>query len=456
MAFALATILLLTVIAWGLILPRLVRRDVRQRLERYWGGVVEFGDTSFSLRGPIVIQDVALKDDAGRTWARTPSLVADVSHWDWLDPQITALRASQMEVTYHLDAAAPLRQPTDTGEPAWPFLTLISVELNRVAFLDDGQTIGQIGPSEIVATWRDDDTGLWDATLKGAAPSMPVDIQMTVDVDVVDHQELLAANIAGDLAGGQVTATIRSRLSADRPLEAWGSVAASGVELAAVPMIPPSQVGRGRLVQGHLTFYVDQPSPSALLGEGTFFAKDLPAKNVPLLHEIAVVVGPNGHLEETDLAMAFSMAGEMLTVEQGHVGGAVLAVSIEPGSTANLRTGELDMIATAALLRDLRGMVRHLPIVGMLAGLSEAMTHMTVTGTWQRPLVTPVPLADTSEPLLDFFSRLDRSGGQLDEGVLGAMITLLGDSDGPADNGNWPEAAPPPPIQPPMPPRPRR
>ena len=453
---ALMAICLLSVLAWGLIVPRLVRRDVRQRLERYWGGVVEFGNTSFSLRGPIVIHDVALKDEAGRTWATTPALVAEISHWQWLDPQITALRASQTEVTVHLDAAPPLQQPTSTDEPAWPFLTLIDVEMSRVAFLQDGRPAGEIGPSQLFANWRDDGSDIWDATLKGLPPDVPVNLQMAVDLDDINGEELLAANIVGDLAGGQLTGTVRTRRSAGRPLEVWGSLLADDVMLADLPMVAASDVGRGYLILGQGVFHIDEPSLSGLTGRGSVLVKDLPAEGIPVLTEIAILVGPESHLEQTDLAMTFTLDGETLTVEQGKIGGVVLAVSIEPASTANILTGELDMTTTAATLADAHSLAEHLPIVGMLAGISDALTRATVTGTWREPVVTPTPMTSAEDPLLDFFGSVGRSGGRLDAGVLSTLGKLFENGLAADGDDGWPEGCPPPPTQPPMPARPIR
>ena len=453
---AIAVVAFLGFVAWGTILPRLVRRDVRRRLQRNWGGPVEFGDTSLNWRGPIVIHDVALKDDAGRTWATTPTLIAEISHWQWLDPQITSLHAPETIVTYHVNASPPLRRPEETDEPAWPFLTGVTVEISRFTLLDNGRDMGQAGPAHLTALCRDDGSDIWDATFEGAPSETPMSLQIAVATDVHDGQELLAANIIGDLAGGELAATIRARTSTDGPIQVWGICRTRHAKMAAIPMVVPSDVGRGKLIDARGTFYLEDLVFSTLIARGAVFMKDLPAEGIPVLTEIASVVGPDAHLEETDLAMTFTLRGNMVTIQQGKIGGAVLAASIEPTSTANIVTGEKDMVTTAATLGGAGDIARHMPVVGVLTGVSDALTRATVTGTWREPVVTPVPMTTASEGLLDFFRRVGRSGGVMDEDLLEAMGAIMGSRPANAETVEWPDGCPPPPDRPAMPARPAR
>ncbi len=106
-------------------------------------------------------------------------------------------------------------------------------------------------------------------------------------------------------------------------------------------------------------------------------------------------------LDTADLIVAAGIDEQVLTFETAQVGGEVLSIAADPGGTARLETHELDMLVSVVMMNELNGLVEQVPVLGPLTDLSKHLTRTHVTGPWENPTLTPVPVEGMGESVLE-------------------------------------------------------
>jgi hypothetical protein len=78
-------------------------------------------------------------------------------------------------------------------------------------------------------------------------------------------------------------------------------------------------------------------------------------------------------------------------------------MSVEKGGTIVLRTGVLDLYLVTLQLRGLGGVASSLPVINMAVILTNKLTRLHVTGTWEKETITKEPVKDVSAASVEIF-----------------------------------------------------
>jgi len=97
-----------------LIVPALVRWQLRDNLAEVWQGEVAVSAVEFSYRGPLRITGLELRDSAGEKWIEVGSVELTLGNWPSASPVLQAARIEGVRVRSHVrdgKVVWPLRLP---------------------------------------------------------------------------------------------------------------------------------------------------------------------------------------------------------------------------------------------------------------------------------------------------------------------------------------------------------
>jgi hypothetical protein len=153
-------------------------------------------------------------------------------------------------------------------------------------------------------------------------------------------------------------------------------------------------------------------------GRGYIYLTDAHLGDVPLLTSLFNFVGLSQFdaLQSTDVEATFAVKGPVVTLNKARVANAIAAIDIEPGGQVDIEKHYLDMYAIVAPVKQVRDVLRSIPLVKLAMSLKDRLTRVRIRGDWDAPptsLITQETLKDIGEGTVDFVRGAVSAGGRL-------------------------------------------
>jgi len=423
--------------------PALIGWEIRKDLQESWRGEVEVGLVEFNYLGPVIVHGLTLRDNEGETWLTTGRLRAEVAGWPGLRPKVTQLTLDRPVVTAHIHKPLPLVSPA--GEPS-ELLDIRHVMLAngsvivrttdgllchftnvRLSANDQGgqwrmQLTFDEGDNSFVITGRAEETvgdnGSRQTNFVGGAalPDGRADITIALQrhPDQPDRRLAASTNISIEAFQGRASLLASAIVPTEGPPRLKANLAAKDMDLR--PLMTLLRFDRptdGRLVSLQVDASLASASLDDVKANGLIFLDDMTVLPNSILRTVLDAISPRSASQESsDLQAVFSLTGPAVTIHSGGIGGDVIALDVQPGGKIDLSTHALDGVVVAVLMKDISNILSALPMIGIVSDLSSDLTRSRVTGTWDDPVITPLPMADMPAHTLSFLQTLSSSGGQ--------------------------------------------
>jgi len=122
----------------------------------------------------------------------------------------------------------------------------------------------------------------------------------------------------------------------------------------------------------------------------------------------------------------------VVTFEQARIHLSLAAIDVEPGGTLDAWTGRLDAHVVVLLFQNVRGVLKQIPLVGLVMDLTEKFSRLRIRGKWQDReslQIESAPLAGVTRGTRQFLTDAARGTGRFGKAILNG----LGGAFGPAD-----------------------
>jgi hypothetical protein len=109
------------------------------------------------------------------------------------------------------------------------------------------------------------------------------------------------------------------------------------------------------------------------------------------------------------------------------------AIDVEPGGTLNLWTGRLDVVAAVGLLQQLRGVLKSIPLMGLVVDMTDRLSRFRVEGKWDDAasiVITQAPKREIREGSKQFMTSAAKGSSKLGQTVLADVARILGEPVG--------------------------
>ncbi|MGB2823516.1 MAG: hypothetical protein WBF17_21230 [Phycisphaerae bacterium] len=428
---AAAVIAVLAVAGKWWLAPALLRWRISRLLPEYWDGSAEIADVDFNYTGsvPITLRGLALHDRRGRCWLRAKSVRFVLSDWPSLRPKLGALIVVRPTVTAHREGGrceVPLRRVPWEWWDEYVDLKGLSIETGSLELTEDGTLAARSAWGDLSLLWGP----------RGYRLSMPAYRLLVTDIlteaFAVEADGVEVRRLTGRTCGGRVVASMTGRLMPGGRVRAGAQVVARAVDLAAM-RLPVRGAEKGSLT-GALHLRADGADPNGVTGYGTVFVEGADLRNVPALAEILrrAGLGKLDVMSDSDIEARFRLRGATASLEQARIRLALAAIDVEPGSTLDLRTGRMDIVAVVALFERVRDMLKSIPLVSLMVDLTEGLSRFHVEGKWHDPqglVITPAPLRAVRKASMRFLAAAARGGSELGKAVLNGVSGALNPPD---------------------------
>jgi hypothetical protein len=169
----------------------------------------------------------------------------------------------------------------------------------------------------------------------------------------------------------------------------------------------------------------------SLQATGSVFLTDADMGGMPLVRQVFSVVGMSARepLKLSDAAGEFVVTDGILLVERAEISNEIGAVEVEKGGTLDLVTGDVDIYAVGILLKHVRGVVRHLPVIRLFQDLKDKLVRVHVEGNISQPvkrLVRKEPVEDVAAGTFEFIFGVAETGGNLTDAMLRSLGFMPG------------------------------
>jgi hypothetical protein len=153
-------------------------------------------------------------------------------------------------------------------------------------------------------------------------------------------------------------------------------------------------------------------------GRGYIYLTDAHLGDVPLLTSLFNFVGLSQFdaLQSTDVEATFAVKGPVVTLNKARVANAIAAVDVEPGGQVDIEKHYLDLYVIVAPVKQVRDVLRSIPLVKLAMSLKDRLTRLHIRGDWDAPptsLITQETLKDIGEGTVDFVRGAVSAGGRL-------------------------------------------
>ncbi len=414
------------------IAPAVIRRALVADLPEYWDGELAIDRVRFGLCGHVRLDGVDLRGPRGRSWMRADTVHLTLSDWPSLHPKVRGVEADAPAVTAHCTGG--VCRPPWRKVPAelWrEYLDLHEAELRDATLTvrDDANTAGTWHAARL-RFLREPGAGrvtVWTPWHDGLAVE-----DVTVEGFEADERTVAVERLTGRACGGRFLLSFRSRVGADGGLAASGRVAGVRLDLANANL-PVAGAGTGRLT-GVVTFELDGVAPDGFTGRGMAFIREADLRNVPAARGIFAKAGVGSPqlLRRADVEAAFGLRGLTATVDHARVALPVGAVDVEPGGTLSLWDGRMEYVVVVVLFEKVRGLLKSIPLVGMMVDLTERFSRFHIAGLWQDPdslVITPAPLREVQDASRTFLTAAARGRGALGAAARQSARALLAIED---------------------------
>jgi len=349
--------------------PRLVRARLETACLNCWDGSLEIERIQVAPSGQIGLRGVRLLDRQGRTHA-----AADAARLHVRD-----LLGRQM-LTHAVVDGLDLYVHRDEGEYCLPFhgsRERLSESVDLDAFELHGRS-------------------LW-----------------LVDKSPGEGDSSARRTVSGGARDFSVTATRRD-----------------GVYVADVSLPPPPQPeGESSTVEGLLSatlvFHGRGPSLKQLRGPGMLTMQRINARQSQWTAALFSFLNSDVATVRSDLQAVFTLEGTVITVRDAVLADAISVMRVEEGGTIDLDGGGLDLYLVTLRLRGVSGLLESIPVVSLATTISNKLTRVHITGTWDEQEIRKEPIEDVAAATVTILGETARLGGQIGPGATGALRGLF-------------------------------
>jgi len=165
-------------------------------------------------------------------------------------------------------------------------------------------------------------------------------------------------------------------------------------------------------------------------GRGVLFINDSDMWALPVVGKILKFVGFEklGMVGMSDAQVSFGISSGVITIKRGHMSNKLSAVEVEPGGTADISSGQVDMGVIVLVVKGVDEVLRAIPVVNWFSAMKDKLSRLRVKGHWSEPmgeLIRKEPVRDVKDGTLAFFESVIKSGGQLSESMFGTLGSVL-------------------------------
>jgi len=439
--------------------PLVIADQVEKSLGEYCLGSVKIGGVEFSYFGPIRAYGLVVRNQAGDKWLDADLATAELEDWPSLHPRVTKLTLRRPNVTIYQGEPSPLTTPAES-EPSdlldlrdvlvdGATLTLVrpngqrkSLEGVRISgSLRKGEWLidGKLGESENapILTGRaqrrarqngstvTEFTGL--ATLPGGKANIAADVASPAGPAAKFTASL---EVIADAFGGAANCRARAIVPADGSPRLDIKLVAGEMDLDAMSAAwRHADPLHGRLVALQVSASLTSAGMEGVTANGLVVLDDVLVRPGSILDTILLAITPESMAHDhADIQAVFSLDGPLVTIHSGSVGCQLIALDIEPGSTINLETHELKGEVVVVVMKDVSHLLGMLPMMSILTDLGDDLTRSSVTGTWDSPIVVPLPMGRLAGRTVQMIRGFTSPGGLMFapmQGIFNALPPII-------------------------------
>ena len=168
---------------------------------------------------------------------------------------------------------------------------------------------------------------------------------------------------------------------------------------------------------------------SRLSGSGLLVMDDVDLLAVPVLPDLLTVmqVLPKGQRGLSDLHVLFELDRGVVRIEEGKLANPVSALHAERGGAIDLARKHLDLHVVVVGIKQLRTVLRAIPLIKLAVGFKDKLTRFAIRGPWDEPaakLIRKEPIRDLAKGTEDFFKGVVDTGGQIGPGLVKGLHGL--------------------------------
>jgi len=396
------------------LLPVLVRHRVSQEVARHWAGMIVIDQVRIDYDGPIILEDVSLRDGQGREWAAVRRATLMLANWPGRSPDLVGLELAGAAIRLHREEGAiesPLRVPEEDDEDQTPLRSL-ALHDAYVEIVDEDSSHRVVKDISLTAELA---KGRYDLRLKGRPPQAPNLLTLAGTLDP-NEDRLVIDRVVSDVLKGKIEADIVKRDPPDAPAEYDGKFATDALDLVSLMQTLglPRERARGQLTLDYRFAY---RGGDGLRGNGMFLIDDADLLHVPIItHILERIKLPVGQgLSKSDAGGVFSNKGAVVTFREARLANAVSAMETEPGGAVNLQTEHLDFYVIVVPIEGARKLLKSIPIINLFVHLRDRLTRVHVEGRWSDPPATLIrvePVKDVRDATLGFLRDMVHTGGE--------------------------------------------
>ena len=232
------------------------------------------------------------------------------------------------------------------------------------------------------------------------------------------------ADITGDLCDGKIQAKLRIDSIGDKPMKFNLDAVADQVNMPELTrIITPNKIMDSGVGAGEISVSMFARNTAGIKGKGAFFLDNADPAKVPILSDLFAHM--NIKLTSADLRGSFELRGMIATIKTGQLATTIWAADAEAGGTVDLASRDVDMYVLFLPIKQAGPILSALDAVNPLKLLVKEdpltlivkkIIRQHVTGTLDKPVITPEPLSDLSKApagAVNFFKSVAQGAGQL-------------------------------------------
>ena len=403
--------------------PKFVRNRFETAVSSFWNGELRFENVHLNFFSDQHFKGVSFLDSQGREWAYAHTINATLGNWPSRNYYLRDVNIDKLNIQFLMDTdknTFPLKPafPTRAKKDPNAVLQTININSGSVSVISiNGQKI-YLGDLFLLARRREDKfefssainkTGTLDGFIfKGALSK--------------DHFDL--NNISGSFCDGIVEGILDIDNYKSKSPDITGQFRFEDIDLAklAEKFNHPGKITTGKATLDY-SFAANNLDMEAISGHGFIAINNADILPIPLLTAISQTIGLTDKEMQTtsDATAVFNSNGLKLEVNEAYFTNQHEAIVVEQGGTVDLKNRSVDMYVTAIQLRLIGDFIRKVPVLRLFAGLKDKLTRLRIKGNWSDPsskLIKKEPINDVKEGVVDFFTDVVKTSGQLTEPMI--------------------------------------
>ena len=181
------------------------------------------------------------------------------------------------------------------------------------------------------------------------------------------------------------------------------------------------------LLSTTLTFHGRGPSLGLLRGPGHIAMRRVDARESRWTHQLFSFLSGEvgGERARSDVEAVFALDGSVVIIKDAVLADPVSLMRVEEDGMIDLNSGRMDLYLITLHLRGLSGLVQGIPLVNMVTMLTNKLTRVHVTGTWDKQVIRKEPVQDLTAATWEILAESLRMGGQIGPQAQGAFWQLF-------------------------------